>query len=747
MTSPNPFALSDNNSISNHPFIWGNIAFLAGVPWLLVLSMAGLAVGDPVFPSWLEIFLLGFPAIAAVVWLQWQQPFSPFSLWFLVKPSEKLNEVERRVLTLVKQQRNGWYVTGWLAIAIAFVMSAFFCKIYIAAPLAQAIAPFPAGLRLFGIIWAEICFLLSNALLQSGVSALRIKLTDESEISSLQPFAIEKIKNNFTNIGWQVPQLLKFFEESQISEPIEQKDAPQESTSEQTQDIVEESQNEEISDIVEETVTESNSEVVKIVESVDKNFDFNNFTEEVVSEEIEISLDAEIQEEFTPELILEISEELGTEDVQDDAIAIQEESNNSDFEVDDLVEVTTETEVNLVVTIEEPTQVDTEVVADIHDDTLEEVAEAIVNEASEEATLEIDEDTSNAIKSLDISEVVTESELEISEDTNSDDFIEPTHEEAAQAEFNDPAPEMLLDIVEDAPKSELHDLVEDNFNTSSDIKLDIQEDTNDVTEDNLVISVTDTNETITEDIDQAKATVEDDDELEIIKIVPEESVESRFDIAYAALELEEFAEATTNALVSESEANIQADLMIERIKTSEKESSDFDERLDELITFNAYLENILQEYLGDSSEDVDNENQEVEDIIEISSVSDQATEIAEEVLISEEILEAAIPELIEFSTSLETQVITQDSQKTTSENNPENKDTKFLVQEYLVNKFLASVDELNNADKTNKPNTENTQLPAEITFDSNANHEFNSVLDEFADLEAMLNTKPLSDDP
>jgi len=57
MTSPNPFALSDNNSISNHPFIWGNIAFLAGVPWLLVLSMAGLAVGDPVFPSWLEIFL------------------------------------------------------------------------------------------------------------------------------------------------------------------------------------------------------------------------------------------------------------------------------------------------------------------------------------------------------------------------------------------------------------------------------------------------------------------------------------------------------------------------------------------------------------------------------------------------------------------------------------------------------------------------------------------------------------------
>ncbi|MFN5818581.1 MAG: hypothetical protein ACK47D_21445, partial [Pseudanabaena sp.] len=505
----------------------------------------------------------------------------------------------------------------------------------------------------------------------------------------------------------QSPQLLKFFEESPISEPIEQKDAPQESTSEQTQDVVEESQNEEISDIVEETVTESNSEVVEIVESVDKNFDFNNFTEEVVSEEIEISLDAEIQEEFTPELILEISEELGTEDVQDDAIAIQEESNNSDFEVDDLVEVTTETEVNLVVTIEEPTQVDSEVVADIHDDTLEEVAEAIVNESSEEATLEIDEDTSDAIESLDVNEVVTESELEISEDTNSDDFIEPTPEEAAQAEFNDPAPEMLLDIVENAPKSELHDLVEDNFNTSSDIKLDIQEDTNDVTE-------------ILEESSISEITEKSDLSIDVVPVVAKDSA---------------------------SEADIQADFTIERVKNSENESSDLDESLDELVTINAYLENILQDYLGDSSEDVDNENQEVEDIIEISSVSDQATEIAEEVLISEEILEAAIPELIEFSTSLETQVITQDSQKTTSENNPENKDPKFLVQEYLVNKFLASVDELNNADKTNKPNTENTQLPAEITFDSNANHEFNSVLDEFADLEAMLNTKPLSDDP
>ncbi len=117
------------------------------------------------------------------------------------------------MLTLIKQHRNGWYTTGWIAAAVAILMSVIFCKIYLSAPLAQAIAPFPAGLRFFGILWAEIFFGLSNILLQAGISALRIKLTDESELIGLQPFAITKIKNNFTTIGWRSPQLLKFFEE------------------------------------------------------------------------------------------------------------------------------------------------------------------------------------------------------------------------------------------------------------------------------------------------------------------------------------------------------------------------------------------------------------------------------------------------------------------------------------------------------------------------------------------------------
>ena len=206
----------NNISLRNNPFIWGHIALLAGVPWLLSLSMAGLAVGDPVFPAWFEIILLGFPAITLITWVQWQKPLSPFSLWVVAKPTESLSEHDRRILTLIKQYSNGWYVTGWIAIAVAALLSVVFCKIYISAPLAQAIAPFPNWLRFLGILWAEFFFLLSNVLLQAGFSALRVQLTPESELLSLQPFAIAKIKNSFTNIAWRLPQLLKFFEDEQI---------------------------------------------------------------------------------------------------------------------------------------------------------------------------------------------------------------------------------------------------------------------------------------------------------------------------------------------------------------------------------------------------------------------------------------------------------------------------------------------------------------------------------------------------
>jgi hypothetical protein len=391
--------------------------------------MAGLAVGDPVFPAWFEILLLGLPAIALTTWVQWQQPISPFSLWFVAKPSESLSDRDRQMLTLIKQHRNGWYTTGWIAAVVAILMSVIFCKIYLSAPLAQAIAPFPASLRLFGILWAEIFFVLSNVLMQAGISALRIKLTAESELIGLQTFAVAKIKNNFTTIGWRSPQLLKFFEE----EP-------------------------ETNNLSYDSEVASNISAIAADDSLVK----------PILEPIETSLDEEI--------------------------------------------------------IQEP------------------------------------------------------------EELNPFELIEETELEA------------VLDVVSSIAESEIESILE----------------------------------------------------LEIEELEP-------------------------NDFVAEKQEN---------------KSEDFDDELDELIAFNVYVENILQEYLEDENENsIELEAQIPEDITEDVSSNDQATE-----------------------------------------------DSKYLVQELLVDKFLARLEELNIADRANKANvgqtTENSSEP-------------NSEVDEFADLEALLDGNPL----
>jgi hypothetical protein len=334
MTSPNHTTPTDNLSLSNSPFIWGHIALIAGVPWLLALSMAGLAVGDPVFPAWFEIFLLGFPAIAFVTWLQWQQPFSPFSLWVISKPTESLSDRDRQVLTLVKQHSNGWYVTGWIATAVAIVISVIFSKMYIAAPLAQTIAPFPAGLRLFGIVWAEIFFLLSNVLIQAGISALRIKLTAESELNSMKPFAVEKIKNSFTNIGWQSPQLLKFFEETAIADeitasPIKE---PVEIVSETEVAEIEPSNptlETESEEIILEIQIETNQEIIEKVAEVEELEIIAIVADESVVElnsepEIVQLIEESLVETFLDQEIIQESGDLDSIDVSEDAETLLE---------------------------------------------------------------------------------------------------------------------------------------------------------------------------------------------------------------------------------------------------------------------------------------------------------------------------------------------------------------------------------------------------------------------------------------
>jgi len=187
------------------PFVWIHVALLAAVPLTLVLSMIGLAVGDPVFPGWLETLLLGLPPIGLTVWLQWQKPLSLFSLWVVHKPSESLNEDQRRILTILKS-----YVTGWVAVVAGVFIYVIFRQMFITAPLAAGIIPFPSILRLVGVLWSVVFLLISSLLWQTGVAALRILLVSETEFANTVPYEIDRIKAGFTILGNRSTKLLEF---------------------------------------------------------------------------------------------------------------------------------------------------------------------------------------------------------------------------------------------------------------------------------------------------------------------------------------------------------------------------------------------------------------------------------------------------------------------------------------------------------------------------------------------------------
>ena len=836
MTSSPSTNQTSNISLGNHPFIWGNIALLAGVPWLLALSMAGLAVGDPVFPAWFEIFLLGFPAIALVTWVHWQQPISPFSLWFISKPSESLSEPERQILTLVKQQRNGWYVTGWIAAVVAITMSAIFCKLYLAAPLAQVIAPFPASLRLFGVIWAEIFFLLSNILAQAGISALRIKLTADSDLKGLQPFAFEKIKNSFTTIGWRSPQLLKFFEEEAIGEVtndlpqgkiadevvVDQSPDLQESQDSQEQEAEEtEPSNIEITSAFEPTELSSESqletildeEIVQESEVVDVSLD-----DQLVEEVDELEISAIAAEESVIESIAENETEQIFEEPQIESVLNQELDPEIVQEPEQVapIDVSEESEVETFLDnpeaiaetqIEESTTSENETVlefADISSDAqlVEEVDELEISViAAEESVIE-------SIAEPETEQIFEEAEIESALNQELDQEIAQEPEELnpfASDDFIDEAPpvEIGLEIADTASESTIEDLEIENIVEETDELVAFET----VEEPNLTfLEIPDSSsETTLEETEQADASLEPTDtfldeqlaeeELESIETVEDSDVEvvdnntaaanddkrgidflkklrktgvstkklgfgksiKRADLPVSIPEVLEPEPEIINELEQENNIEAIADPLEPELERFDSETQDFDDELDELIAFNAYVENILKEYLEDNdeeSEDVDN-NLETVQIIEATPELDIESNVDQSLVnsesLDEENAEPIDPSIVfdpnqemiaqenvesftENLPAIETQVGEESTEEIAS-NDQKIQDAKYLVQEFLVDKFFARLEQLNNADKVNQEKEKPQESPSEI----------DTEIDEFADLEALLDGTPLNE--
>jgi hypothetical protein len=235
MSSSNFSAKFSASQTTQEPFLWAHMALLLALPLLLVLTMMGLAVGDPVLPSWLELLILGVPAIAIPVWFQWQRPFSPFSLWLVAKPSRELSQTQLKILALLQSSPKtaqsldfnqlktlvsqfklaelgqaltpGWNATGWIAIAAGLFLHTIFQFLYQAAPLAESMAPFPSVLRMLGMVWAIAFLALSSLIWQMGVSVIRILLTQTADFEQIAPLSIAQAESGFSSWGMRSPQL------------------------------------------------------------------------------------------------------------------------------------------------------------------------------------------------------------------------------------------------------------------------------------------------------------------------------------------------------------------------------------------------------------------------------------------------------------------------------------------------------------------------------------------------------------
>ncbi|HEY9845878.1 MAG TPA: low-complexity tail membrane protein [Candidatus Caenarcaniphilales bacterium] len=184
-------------------FLWIHVAGLAVLPITLAICLLGLAVGDPVFPTWLELLLVGGVGIAPILYMQWQRPFYIFSILVVALNPEQLTLDQQRLLSLFKaKEARLWTVLATLVSVLALGM------LYQLAPIAGGNPGLPLGGRSFGLLVAAGAFLFSNLFFQVPLSALRLLLVKEDRIVATVPYPVNQIKQNFTLLGLQVKQIL-----------------------------------------------------------------------------------------------------------------------------------------------------------------------------------------------------------------------------------------------------------------------------------------------------------------------------------------------------------------------------------------------------------------------------------------------------------------------------------------------------------------------------------------------------------
>ncbi len=200
---PSPLTPSYMPSFWSEPILWIHLAGLATLPIFLAICLLGLAVGDPVLPVWLEFFFLVAIGVVPVLWVQLRQPFSIFAIIGLAQKPEQLSEQQRKILSRINTGAN-----RVLALLAAIFLMVVLWQIYLVAPIAATVSPFPPTWRWAGLVIAGLAFLASNIFLQIPVSVARVFVTSETEFAATKPYPLERIPKDFTIVGLQVNQIL-----------------------------------------------------------------------------------------------------------------------------------------------------------------------------------------------------------------------------------------------------------------------------------------------------------------------------------------------------------------------------------------------------------------------------------------------------------------------------------------------------------------------------------------------------------
>lgn len=190
-------------SFWSEPFLWIHLSGLATLPIWWEICLLGLAVGAPVLPVWLEFSLVAAIGTLPVLWMQLTRPFLIFAILGLAQRPERLDEEQRKILSLIHSPIN-----RLLAVIAAVVELGILWQLYRSAPIAATVVGFPPQWRLLGLLLASLAFLASNLFLQIPVSVARVFVTSETEFSATKPYGLERIPQNFTILGLQVNQIL-----------------------------------------------------------------------------------------------------------------------------------------------------------------------------------------------------------------------------------------------------------------------------------------------------------------------------------------------------------------------------------------------------------------------------------------------------------------------------------------------------------------------------------------------------------